>query len=90
MIGVALSTINQSALDNYLNCGWYFYAYGSSLYSGPPLKYSNRRYGNLSGRTVDNSIIEMEVDTSNGNFSPSAYPRGLISSAYLEPFSPPK
>ena len=28
--------------SNYMNCGWYFYCYNSTLYSGPPFNYGNK------------------------------------------------
>ena len=53
MVGVAPSDfdINSSSYDT---CGWYFYCYDSTLYSGPPFNYSGRGT-NLS--KVNNEII---------------------------------
>ena len=53
MVGVAPSDfdINSSSWNT---CGWYFYCYNSTLYSGPPFNYSNKGT-NLS--KVDNEII---------------------------------
>ena len=52
MVGVAPSDfdINSSSYK----CGWYFYCYDSTLYSGPPLDY-NGKSTNLS--KVDKEII---------------------------------
>ena len=53
MVGIAPVDfdINTSL---YNNCGWYYYLYDSTLYSGPPHKYSNKA-SNLSN--VQNEII---------------------------------
>ena len=44
-IGVAPSDINQWKDDNNDKCGWYFYCWGSTLFSGPPHNYKGKEYG---------------------------------------------
>ena len=41
MVGVGPIDFNISK-SSYSNCGWYYYCYNSSLYSGPPHNYSNK------------------------------------------------
>ena len=43
-IGVAPSDIDQNE-KNCEKCGWYFYCYGSILYSGPPHNYNCKEHG---------------------------------------------
>ena len=58
MVGVAPIDFDINA-SSYSNCGWYMYCYNSSLYSGPPYKYSNKSVG-LSG-VKDEVIIVMNM-----------------------------
>ena len=44
-IGVAPSDIDQNEGYMYAKCGWYFYCYSSSLYSGPPQNHRGKEYG---------------------------------------------
>ena len=44
-IGVAPSDIDQNEHNNYDKCGWYFYCYDSTLWSGPPQYYRKKEYG---------------------------------------------
>ena len=53
MVGVAPSDFDINSSE-YNTCGWYFYCYTSTLYSGPPFNYDNKRT-NLS--QVNNEII---------------------------------
>ena len=43
-IGVAPSDIDQNIWDNFKKCGWYFYCYDSTLCSGPPHGFRNKKY----------------------------------------------
>ena len=55
MVGVAPNNFDiHSSLFN--NCGWYFYCYNSTLYSGPPFYYNNSNT-NLSQVNVNDEII---------------------------------
>ena len=45
MIGVAPIDFDINLVDNYKKCGWYFYCYDSTLYSGPPFNYSWKKSG---------------------------------------------
>ena len=58
MVGVAPSDfdINSSSYDT---CGWYFYCYNSTLYSGPPFNYGNLNT-NLS-KINDEIVIVMNM-----------------------------
>ena len=72
-IGVAPSDIDQNENDNYNKCGWYFYCYESSLWSGPPHNYRRKVYRQRIGwgieyvRTVDSAGVVM--DTAKGELS---------------------
>ena len=59
MVGVAPIDfdINSSSFDN---CGWYIYLYDSTLYSGPPHKYSDKST-NLS-KVKDEIIVIMNMN----------------------------
>ena len=39
------SNINKNEGWNYEKCGWYFYCYDSTLWSGPPHSYKGKKYG---------------------------------------------
>ena len=58
MVGVAPIDfdINSSSWNT---CGWYYYCYGSCLYSGPPFKYSDKN-SNLS-KVNDEIIVVMNI-----------------------------
>ena len=56
MIGVAPIDFDINLVDNYNKCGWYYYCFNSTLYSGPPFNYSSKNSG-LS--TINNEIIVM-------------------------------
>ena len=58
MVGVASIDFDFNS-SNFVNCGWYFYCYDSTLYSGPPYKYSCKRT-NLS-QVKDEIIIIMNM-----------------------------
>ena len=58
MVGVASIDFDFNS-SNFGNCGWYFYCYDSTLYSGPPHKYSCKRT-NLS-QVKDEIIIIMNM-----------------------------
>ena len=45
MIGVAPIDFDINLVDNYENCGWYFYCLDSSLFSGPPFNYEDKNSG---------------------------------------------
>ena len=71
-IGVAPFDINQNEDDNYDECGWYFGCYSSTLYSGPPHSYRNKKYGPRKGdgnyvHTGD--IVGVVMDTTNDGLS---------------------
>ena len=53
MVGVATNDFNIYS-SNYNTCGWYLYIYNSTLYSGPPFKYSNL---NTNLNKVKNEVI---------------------------------
>ena len=54
MVGVAPSDFDILSTNQYGSCGWYFYCYNSTLYSGAPFNYNNIQT-NLS--KVNNEII---------------------------------
>ena len=73
-IGVAPSDINQNEGWNGDKCGWYFYCYDSTLWSGPPHNYNYPRkdYGPRKGtgkyvHTGDS--VGVVMDTAKGELS---------------------
>ena len=71
-VGVAPSCIDQDERANYDRCGWYFYCYRSTLWSGPPHGYSGKKYGPRGRvgeyvRTGDS--IGVVMDTAKGELS---------------------
>ena len=70
-IGVAPSDIDQNE-DNYNKCGWYFYCFCSTLFSGPPHKLNNKEYGQ---RKEDGEYVHtggsvgVVMDTTKGELS---------------------
>ncbi len=55
MVGVAPINFNINS-SSYSNCGWYIYCEDSTLYSGPPHKYSNEP-SNLNKVTDEIKVI---------------------------------
>lgn len=71
-VGVAPSDINQDFNENYVKCGWYFSCYYSSLWSGPPHNYRDKKYGprKMNGQYVqENDSVGIVVDTTKGELS---------------------
>jgi hypothetical protein len=64
MIGVCKNNIDRSAVYNYSINGWYFYADGSSLFSGPPTSKSGANYGST-GTLGPGAIVEVILDMEN-------------------------
>ena len=58
MVGVAPIDFDINSSD-YSSCGWYYYCYNSTLYSGPPHNYSNKA-SNLS-KVKDEIIVVMNM-----------------------------
>ena len=48
-VGIAPYDIKQSEYNNFEKCGWYFYCFKSTLYSGPYHNYDDRLYGPRKG-----------------------------------------
>ena len=61
MVGVAPYDFDILS-SNYNTCGWYFYCSNSTLYSGPPFKYSGLKT-NLSG--VKDEIVVIMYEEKN-------------------------
>ena len=59
MIGVAPSDFDILSSEQFRTCGWYFYCCDSTLYSGPPFKYSCRN-SNLS-KVKDEVVVVMNM-----------------------------
>ena len=53
MVGIAPSDFDTNT-SRYDNCGWYYYCYNSSLYSGPPFNHMGK---NTDLNKIDNEII---------------------------------
>ena len=71
-IGAAPFDTDQNEGYNYGRCGWYFCCYDSTLYSGPPHNYINKKYGPRKGlgkyvHTRDSMGVVM--DTTKGELS---------------------
>ena len=58
MVGVA--PIDFDINSSYYNCGWYYYLYNSTLYSGPPYNYGDKST-NLS-KVKDEIIVIMNMN----------------------------
>ena len=59
MVGVASNDFNINS-SSYNTCGWYFYCYNSTLYSGEPHNYNNKKT-NL-GKVKDEIEIIMDMN----------------------------
>ena len=59
MIGVATSDFDILSTKQFNYCGWYYYCFNSTLYSGPPFKYKNLKT-NLSN-VKDEVIVIMNM-----------------------------
>ena len=73
-IGVAPSDIDQDTDDNHNNCGWYFYCYRSTLFSGPPhnYKWPGKDYGPRKEKGKyfnEGDSVDVVMDTTNGELS---------------------
>ena len=72
-VGVAPADIDQSSDYNHMECGWYFDCYDSTLCSGHPHKYWNRKYGprkESNGEYVHTGdTIGSVMDTAKGELS---------------------
>ena len=58
-VGVAPIDFNINSTQHYSSCGWYLYCLNSTLYSGPPFKYSNKK-SNLSD-VKDEIVLVMNM-----------------------------
>ena len=71
-IGVAPSGIDQNERCNYDKCGWYFYCYWSTLYSGPPHNYNMKDYGprkDIGKYVHTGDSVGVVMDTAKGELS---------------------
>ena len=71
-VGVAPSDIDLNNCRSYDQCGWYFYCYGSKLWSGPPHNYKDKEYGprKIYGEYVHiGGIVDLVMDTAKGDLS---------------------
>ena len=71
-IGAAPFDIGQNENYNHKKCGWYFYCYSSTLYSGPPHNCKNKEYGprKEKGKYVHTGdSVGVVMDTTKGELS---------------------
>ena len=72
-VGVAPSDIGQNADNNAEECGWYFYCYDSTLYSGPPHYCREDACGSNKRRQKKSfhagSVVGVSVNTTSGAVS---------------------
>ena len=71
-IGVAPSDIDQNESDNSETCGWYFYCFNSTLWSGLPHGYRRKEYGprKEGGKYVHTGdSVGVVMDTAKGELS---------------------
>ena len=71
-VGVAPADIDQCSDYNHMECGWYFACYDSTLCSGPPHKYWNRKYGPRKGYgeyVHAGDSVGVVMDTAKGELS---------------------
>ena len=72
LVGVAPSDISQNYPDASTKCGWYFYCFTPSLWSGPPEFYDGKPYGpcKKEGECVHTGdVITIVMDTTKGELS---------------------
>ena len=71
-VGAAPSDIDQGADGNYRTCGWYLCCYNSTLWSGPPHRYTGKEYGQRKGEgeyVKNGSVVGVLMDTTKGELS---------------------
>ena len=71
-IGVAPPDIDQNGNDNLNKCGWHFDCYNSTLWSGPPHNYWEKRYGPRKGEgqyVHTGDSVGVVMDTTKGQLS---------------------
>ena len=71
-IGVSPSDINQNEERNFDKCGWYFWCYDSTLWSGPPHNFKAKEYGprKRNGQYVHTGdSVCVVMDTTKGDLS---------------------
>ena len=59
MVGVAPSVFDILSTQHFSSCGWYFYCYNSTLYSGPPFNYGG--LGTNLSKVNDEIIVVMNI-----------------------------
>ena len=62
MVGVTTNDIVINS-SSYNTCGWYFYCYNSTLYSGKPHNYNNKK----TNLNIINESIEIIMDMNKGS-----------------------
>ena len=69
-VGVAPEGVNLSSSSNDTQCGWYLNTYQTSLYSGPPQRYNDKRYGSHpQEQSRQGAVIGVIMDTATGTLS---------------------
>ena len=71
-VGIAPFDINQNENENYNKCGWYFYCYSSTLFSGPPHNFMCKDYGprKEKGQYIHTGdSVGVAIDTTKGKLS---------------------
>ena len=72
-IGVAPSDINQNENLNHEECGWYFECFSSTLWSGPPHNYLEKKYHskkkNRGMYVHEKDLVGVVIDTEKGELS---------------------
>jgi len=61
MIGIAPFNINRNGTNMHTQCGWYL-CNDSTLYSGPPMSYSNKKYTNTDLATGSTVSVKLDID----------------------------
>eukprot|EP01089_Gocevia_fonbrunei_P011435 TRINITY_DN2473_c0_g1_i3.p1 TRINITY_DN2473_c0_g1~~TRINITY_DN2473_c0_g1_i3.p1 ORF type:complete len:322 (-),score=72.98 TRINITY_DN2473_c0_g1_i3:71-1036(-) len=69
VIGVAPTSLNQSQVDNYTQCGWYIHAYSGSLYSQSGDCRNKQDVWKNIGKTGEGGIVIVRVDLKKGEIS---------------------
>ena len=80
-VGVAPCDISTNAANNGNSCGWYFNPQGSTLRSGPPHHFNERRY-NSSYNAKKGGDVEVLMNTATGELSFAASGKKSLGVAY--------
>jgi len=62
IIGIAPFDVNKNQANLYGSCGWYLYCNKSTLYSGPPMNFSNKAYSDTALTQGSTITVKLDID----------------------------